>query len=262
MLKRSFWRNQTRYRLGWLSLFSFLLGISASAQTNPDAAFAQGNKAFQATDYEAALRAYEQAEKSGLRSPALYHNMGNAYYREGKIGYAVQYYERALALDPYFEHAQHSLRLAQKKINNPVPALPQTGFHLAWRWIRYTIGAWGLFALGFLAFAAVVGLLGHWIWLKGEVPWRRRALMLSSPLALLFLGSAWLASYQSSQTSRAVIVSKTTDLHAMPSDQSAKLRTLSEGVVVELQKTQNGWQEVRLPNGDLGWIRPTSIGII
>ena len=52
-------------------------------------------EAFWNGDYQAAVEGYQRLEELGVREPAVSFNLGTAYARQGKLGRAVQHYERA-----------------------------------------------------------------------------------------------------------------------------------------------------------------------
>lgn len=61
------------------------------------------------------IAAYEKLLQGGVESAALYYNLGNAYYRTGKIAASILNYERALKLDPNNKDAKYNLELVNSK---------------------------------------------------------------------------------------------------------------------------------------------------
>ena len=70
----------------------FLLAVACScaavAQTAPDE-FERGNAFYREGKYDQAASSYEAILKQGLASSSLYFNIGNCYYRMGKIAPAL-----------------------------------------------------------------------------------------------------------------------------------------------------------------------------
>ncbi len=58
-------------------------------------------------------RATNRWSRAGQWNPALFYNLGNAYFRTGDLGRAILNYERALALDPSQPEARANLQLAR-----------------------------------------------------------------------------------------------------------------------------------------------------
>ena len=54
--------------------------------------FIQANQSYSASNYSRAILYYKKAESLGFTPGGLYYNLGNAYYRDGKLGYAIASY--------------------------------------------------------------------------------------------------------------------------------------------------------------------------
>ena len=246
---------------GWLAVWGFLtMGSPVLAQTDAAAWFRKGHAAYQQADYAGTLTAWQQAASSGARSLALYYNMGSAYYRQGQTGQAIRYYRKALEISPSDARTLHSLGIARKKVKDAIPVLPANPFTAAWDWLILHLGTGVLFALGLLLYAGVVGLLAHWIWFRGEFPWRRRALMVGAPVAVLVLaGSLW-GSQRRSANRAAVVLSASTELRSAASESARNQRTIHEGAELQVLTESGAWRFVRLTNGETGWLKRNTMG--
>ena len=78
-------------------LLTLCLIGSAYAQ---DTALKEAEVAYTKEDYAKAIELYEGILKSNGESAAVYYNLGNTYYKAGKIAPAILNYERCLLLDP------------------------------------------------------------------------------------------------------------------------------------------------------------------
>ncbi|MBL7979191.1 MAG: tetratricopeptide repeat protein [Bacteroidetes Order II. Incertae sedis bacterium] len=243
--------------VGCLETISWQTGY---AQQTPSVLFEAGNRAYGATNYDTAIQEYEKAVAQGGISHALYYNLASAHYRRGHIGKSILYYEKALALSPFDARTRHSLAIAQKKMQTAIPQLPLSPLQSLWQYICFQLGSWGLFGIALCLYVVVIGLVAHWIWFKGQMAWRRRALLLSAPLALIFLVMAYIASVQTLSDHKAVVLEKQVELRQEPSEQARKIRTITEGITLEVISESRGWREVRLPNGDVGWVSRKGLG--
>ena len=99
----------------------FLTGVSAFDET-----FAKGNDAYYKGNYVAATLAYEQLIGSSVSNPVVFYNLGNAYYRQGRLGEAIVNYERSLRLRPGMagaeENLEKALRATERNLARPLPA--------------------------------------------------------------------------------------------------------------------------------------------
>ncbi|HRK74109.1 MAG TPA: SH3 domain-containing protein [Rhodothermales bacterium] len=230
------------------------------AQQAPSVLFEAGNRAYSTANYDTAIQEYEKAVTQGGISHALYYNLASAHYRRGHIGKSILYYEKALALSPFDARTRHSLAIAQKKIQTAISQLPLSPLQTFWHYIRFQFGSWGLFGIAICLYVMTIGLVAHRIWFKGQEAWRRRALLLSVPSTLIFLVMAYVASVQTLSDHKVVVLEKQVELRQGPSEQARKIRAITEGITLEVISETQGWQEVRLPNGDTGWVLRKGLG--
>ena len=78
-----------------LVLTSFLWSFE-----NSDSIFQESNKLYLANDFENAINGYLSIVDQGISNQILYYNIGNAYIRLDKLGYARLFYEKAKSSMP------------------------------------------------------------------------------------------------------------------------------------------------------------------
>jgi tetratricopeptide (TPR) repeat protein len=105
----------------FILLFSFAFNTLKS--NNP--AFELANAAYAKGDYEKAAGLYEQLLSGNEVSAEVYYNLGNAYYKSGKLGLAILNYERARKIAPEDEDILANLKLANQKTEDKIEAAPQ-----------------------------------------------------------------------------------------------------------------------------------------
>lgn len=93
----------------FLILFFITLPLKASALIS------EADSAYMRHDYMSAAKLYEEAIKTEGVSSELYYNLGNAYYRLGKLGRSIINYERALRLNPLNDDAISNLSFVKTK---------------------------------------------------------------------------------------------------------------------------------------------------
>lgn len=143
----------------WLAITP-VRAADASADPAPvtSATSTAAQAAFDAADYETAIRLWlEAGPYQDLAADTLY-NIGNACYRLGSPGHAALYYRRALVRDPGHAEARQNLRFIERKCGSITVQRPDYQYTLArlplsiWRGSVWT-GAW-LAVLGLLVFPA------------------------------------------------------------------------------------------------------------
>lgn len=224
--------------------------------------FEQGNERYAIGAYSEALALYREALAHGYVSGALYHNMGNAYFRQDSLGQAIRYYEKALRLLPDNVQLHHNLQIARARTRDNFPSLPVPMWKPWWTRTVLTLGALGLFVIGLLFYVASIGLTAYRLRKGSRNPWLRRSRALTVVLGGVFLVAAFAASFTTTAQNRVVILAEELTLREGPEPDAPSLLTLHEGLVLDVLDTEATWVEVRLPNGETGWLSAEGTGEI
>ena len=118
-------QNNRAFTLFFISIASFLVFTIDIPASQVDDIMAKGNKFYRDGSYEKAIDEYGQLVNEGYFGTSLFYNLGNSYYRVGKIGYAILYYEKALKLSPSDEDVQHNLNFARLSTVDRIQPLPK-----------------------------------------------------------------------------------------------------------------------------------------
>lgn len=230
-----------------------------------EAAFRQGNEAYQRGDFQEAVETYRAVLEQGYESAELYYNLGNAHVRLGALDRAVLSYERALRLDPANEDAAENLRLVRARLPDRIEPLPRF-------WLLTFVDGWitllprdVLIALSgglyLLCGAAVVLLV-----LRRPAGWRTflsRTAWVTGCLALILGGTLVLRETRLGAPEEAVIVvSEVSALSAPSSDGGLVLFSLHAGTKVRIDQRSGEWVEVVLADGKVGWLREATLEVI
>ncbi len=223
---------------------------------SPEALWERGNAHYAAEEYQQAVAAYRQILSMGQVSSKLYFNLGNACYKSGDMNHAILYYERAKQLAPRDEDIDFNLRMANQFVVTNIEALPQP-FFLRWRDRLiglYPADAWGAISLG--SFMLFLTLLG--IFLFSSRPALKRLAFWIGMLALLSAAASFSFAIRQkekmNQRSSAIIFCPRVTVKSAPSPSSTDLFLLYEGVKVELSDSVPQWKEIRLSDGNMGWM--------
>lgn len=226
------------------ALLAFDQAVTA-ATNNPDQAQAL---------YRESAAGFEEVLRGGARNAAIETNLGNCYFRLGKVGQAITHYRRALAVEPSAERAAANLAYARMRVE---PSIVDHSTQQLLGRLSFWNRLWSLRTQ--LGFASVVGLFG-WGTLTVRL-WRRsRGLLVTGVFAAL-LSAAWLASI--AITDRDAIARP----HAVTVADQATLRQgrgegyepvlkepLGAGVELRVVDRRGDWVEVLLGNGVTGWL--------
>lgn len=241
----------------------FAIGLPLLSHAGTKQLLQEAQDAYSKGDHQKALALYDSVNTS-YTSPALLYNIGNCWSKLSDTPHAILYYERALRLAPGAEDVQANLDLERSKVVDRMNSLP--AFTLGSLWDRLQGGTdvdqWArrsLWACAFMALAAILGLL-----LRKRV--LKRSLFALAGLALVAtLVSTALAAYRVQEVesrSQAIIMSPTVDILGEPRSGATRLFILHQGTKVGVLQQQNGWQEVRLASGAVGWVPTEAIEVI
>ena len=222
----------------------------------------EGNRLYAEGAFGEALEAYEAALGQGVVSGALFHNMGNAYYRLDKFGQALRHYEKAHRILGDHPQLLHNLQTVSTQIGTPFSALPGPFWEAPWKKYVVRQGPMIFFGLGGMLYVIAAILFGHRIWTGIRAAWHRRALAISSSLALLLILVAFGVSLDAAGDHRAVVIVREAPLMGSPDAEAETEIAVPEGVIVDVLSTQEDWAEIRLPNGVTGFLPRLAVGRI
>jgi tetratricopeptide (TPR) repeat protein len=233
-----------------------LSSLHCFAEGNYSVQWQKGNSCYEHKQYDSAAFYYEQIAALKPLNAELYYNLGNTYYRLNKIGFAVLNYERALKINPEYKEAKDNLLLAQSRISNNINPIGEIFFIRWWNTITMPGNAttWAVIAL--ITFLLFIGLLLLTRLRKARAPIQLQGILVV--MFLCFLSLAFFSTKNSTQRSGAVIMEG--DAPLMNRELKGKpLMLVPEGTVVKIEQEQNGWVQVKLPNGREGWLQQSLV---
>lgn len=228
--------------------------FAASAQV--DELKASADQAYIAQDYQKAIELYEEILGQDYTSAEVYYNLGNAYFKSGKIAPSVLNYERALKLAPNDEDIQFNLRLVNLSVKDKVEVIPELFFVTWWKTFLkvFTTDGWAWSAV----VAFVLGLAGLLLFKLSSEEGMKRLTFYTALFALIWTALSVYAAEKNYDhvvnDKRAVIFAYTQTAKSAPNDNGKDLFVIHEGLVVTVEDNLNGWIRIKLSNGDVGWI--------
>ena len=109
------------------------------------------NTAYINADYHRAIDAYRQLLLRGYASDKLYYNLANAYFKVGRYGKAILFYNRALRLAPGDADIRYNLDVANTFTKDKIAVVPEfflkgwvrsVRTSLGWRGVSFHWGRW------------------------------------------------------------------------------------------------------------------------
>lgn len=224
----------------------------------------QANDAYISKKYEEAATLYKQIADNGNEGAILYYNLGNAYFKSGSLAESILWYERALRLDPGNEDIQHNIAFVNQKLVDRIEVLPTFFLTRWWNHLSQNLTSRGW------AIASIIGtimLIFFMIsFLISGKNWIRSSSLILSFAAFLFISFTIIFAVREKNrirlTPEAIIMERVIHAKSTPDDSSNDLFVIHEGLKVQITDQLNNWVEIKLPNGEKGWIPKASIEII
>ncbi len=244
--------------------FVFFLNASFSFAQNEEKTFQQGNEYFRQKQYDKAIESYQQLVSSGYEGTALYYNLGNAYYREGKIGYAILYYEKALKLSPGDEDIKHNIALANLKTIDKLESLPKFFLFEWWEGLLALFNASEWTMVTYIFYLLLIISIAFYFYSRNS--FQQKVVLISgfTSFILLVLSSTLLVIKLNKELNikNGVVIENTVNVKLSPDTGSNDAFIIHEGLKVRLEDEVDNWIKIRLEDGKVGWIQENDAKVI
>lgn len=248
-------------------LFVFLLILSvipASGQDDRPLKFNKGVELYTASDYEGALREWLDIYDTGYRSAELAYNIGNVYFKLNDVPGSILFYERARLLKPGDNNINYNLQIARTLVVDKFEEIPELFFV---RWFDFLslmlhTNTWAVISI--ITFIAFLILLSVYIY---SSRYKLKVISFWTAVLLLFISASSLAFTLRNRSlvydsREAVIFSPSVNGKSSPDASGTDLFVLHEGTKVSIEDKVGEWYEVKLSDGNKGWIPLSSLTII
>jgi len=249
-------------------VFTLILIITvlsfAAISDQRDYLFEQGNQFFQNGEYEKALSSYDEILQMGYESADLYYNMGNCHYKLGENARAILNYERALRLRPRDEDIRFNLQITNLSVADKIQEIPELFY------IRYFKKFRSLFSLRALTFISLIlyfSLIASMvIWLLSRSRFVRRVFKTTVFVFLIFFAVSSLTGVfkilSMKKSVEAVVLTQEVNVRSAPREDATEIFIIHEGLKVRISETSGDWYEIRLSDGNEGWLPAKDVEII
>jgi len=240
----------------FLLIFFLPTARPSFAQELPAEKFSRGVEYYKSANFKEALDVWMDIYNTGYRSAALYYNIGNACFKLNNVPGAILFYERAKLLKPGDDNIEYNLQIARTMVVDKTEEIPGLFFV---KWFDFisllvTTNNWAMISLAAFIFA----LISSSIYLYSS---SYRLKIISFWLALaLFVLSACTLSFSFRNRSlvhnsrSAIIFSPSVNGKSSPDASGTDLFILHEGSKVTIVDEVGQWYEIRLSDGNKGWV--------
>ena len=197
-------------------------------------------------------------------SPEIYYNLGNSYYKLKNYPKAIINYERALLLSPGDEDVKFNLDMARANIVDKIDVVDRSFISIWFESIRNRASSdsWAVIAIvSFILF-----LIGIFFYIFSKHIILKKIGFFGGAILLLISIYANVVSYKQQQKilerNTAIIISPSVTIKSSPSESGTELFILHEGTKVRVTDKVGEWSEIKIDDGNSGWIKASAMEII
>lgn len=235
-----------------------------SAETIRENVFQEAITAFEARDYQTSLEKFITLENEGIKNADLFYNIGNCFFRLDQRGPAILYYKKAMKLDSRHQAAKRNLEyvlsFTQDKLMTEEPDL----LSALWQKIISSLSLDFLAVIIFILILGLILVINIMIWSyrgrdKSVPVFITTLLLVFMAVAIFFTSIKW---QQYSAEDEGVLLAASAIGYSGPSEDYTRVFTIHEGVVFEIERSEEEWSLIKLPNGLGGWIRKDAYALV
>lgn len=185
-----------------------------------------------------ATRLYEKILDSGFKSGQIYYNLGNTYYRQGILGYAILNYRRSQKMMPRNEDLKTNLKLVKGEIKDrekkkEVPRVIQA--LLFWYYMLNVNEATVLAISFYVILIAVIHVL---IFFRAS--WLKK-LCIAFAVCLVLTTASLIIKIYHNRGVEGVVIAESCNLHYGPGEEYETKLEVHEGTELIIEQESKGW---------------------
>ncbi len=248
-------------KVWYIILLFFFVSVNSFSKLND---FNKANELFNAGEYKASADIYEALIDEGYKESEVYYNLGNSYFRLNNIPKAILNYERAKKLNPSDDDIDFNLQIANLKIVDKFEPIPKL-FLIEWYETLITLlysGDWGYVIVSSVWLFFILLFLIFFGFFPGIRKYLVLLLFISFTIVLISSFFGYKAYKNENTQNYGIIYQPSVYVKSAPDPGSTDLFILHEGTKILIMEGIDNWIQIKLENGDIGWIDKSTIEII
>lgn len=223
--------------------------------------FVYANVMYEKGMYNTSIHVYEDLLKKNGSSATLYYNLGNCYYKTNKLGPAILNYERALLYDGRNEDIKYNLSLTNMRIRDKMESINQSLIGIWWGdFIRlFTANSWAYFSIIFLWLSLASFIIFRIAVKRNFQKYGFYGLVITIAIFLITVVAAFARNHYDNTHQFAIVMSPSSIIKSEPNESSTNMFLIHEGLKVQMLGEDNAWTEVKMPDGNVGWLKSEEI---
>jgi tetratricopeptide (TPR) repeat protein len=235
-----------------------------SGQEERSVKFKKGVEYYTASNYQEALNEWLDIYNTGYRSAELDYNIGNAYFKLNNVPGAILFFERAHLLKPADNNINYNLQIARTLVVDKFEEIPELFFVKWFDFLSLLLptNTWAVISI--VTFMLFLFLLSAYIY---SSRYRIKVLGFWAAIFLLIISASSLAFTVRNKSlvydsNKAVIFTPSVNGKSSPDISGTDLFVLHEGSKVTIEDQVGEWFEIKLTDGNKGWVPSNSLTII
>jgi tetratricopeptide (TPR) repeat protein len=245
----------------FIFFLSFLFITDLSFASDVNSSMQQAGEYYRNSEFEQAIKIYEQLRSEGYEGTSLCFNLANSYYRIGKLGYAILNYERSLKISPSDEDVKHNLAFANLGTVDRIQPLPTFFLFVWWEALlaSLSVNAWTYTTFFFYLFLMILIVL----YFFAKTIFQQKLILFSGLGLLLVLAITiflLIVKINREQTLiSGVVVEQSITVKTSPDFKSTDAFVIHEGLKVILEDKLDDWLKIKLADGKVGWVENDAV---
>lgn len=221
--------------------------------------FFTGVEAYKSGQYETAITHFQDLARSGLTSAGLYYNLASAYLKNGELGSAILWYERALQLSPDDPVLKFNLTYARSLTKDAAQIDDNTLVRIVFFW-KYQFSDRTLRMLALAANLIFWTTAAMWYIARRNV---LKSVMWSAlAAALILMATTAFNAYEKGHSRPAIVLPERIAVRAGLESGATMLFELHAGAKVRILRELKDHCQIRFAEDKMGWVEKSMIGTI
>ncbi len=222
--------------------------------------FNSANNLYKEGKYEEAIEQYKKIENMRFESGNLFYNLGNCYFKTGRLGESILYYEKAKKLLPRDSDLKLNYEIAKSTVTGYVVPVRQPFFfrisNFLFQWL--TVDELTIFISICFILCLVILLMRFfcpicYVYLKS---------VFVVLFVIFILACFSLFNKVSLIDKEAVILTAHAQIRFEPFKKANVFFEISQGSKVEVLQQKDKWVKIKRCDGKIGWVAEESLGFI
>lgn len=247
----------------WIFLFLLLTSQLFPSSISNDSLIVSGNKLYNEAHYKLAIIEYQKVLENGYESDEIYYNIGNSFFKINDLPSAILFYERAKKLNPSDQDIIYNLGLANSRIIDNHEQVPDIIFKEWWNsfYNMFSVNIWAKITI----FLFILSIILFGIYLLSRTRILKKIFFFISLLLFICTSVSFTLAmqkyYYSNEHKEAIVFTPTITVKSSPNQNSVDLFVIHEGskIYITDELETEGWFEIRIANGSVGWLPKTAV---